>query len=1137
MARAFVPELCDEGASSDCTVLDNRYTKSAYFNPMYYNPAVTYPPPRNNLGVELATTFKKAYRNGFDPGGKLGTVDLSTNYRPTAYVALAGNNSSEGFMNHFSAGSVSDVKCSSSKVCSVGNSAGTQSCKKDEDCLSKGVPAYYYVFNSSNKDCTKTVGDQAKDNDCYTLTLVGAAEQQNFANWFSFARTRNFATQTAASVAFSSLDPSVRVSWQALNTCNGGGATNLVTSNCAGWKQTGGTSNAIKPFTSTHKSNFYSWLFQIPTSSGTPLLDAMSRAGNYYSTSGDGSPYDTDFGAAAKAGDKELTCRRNYHVMMTDGIWNSSVSKPGNIDNSRFELPDKKPYEPRSPYRDETKDSLSDVAFKYWSTDLRKDLSDDLLGVFRDTSDTTDIQYWNSRNDPATWQHMVNFNIGLGLTSFLSSAKLKWTGDMYGGSYQELVSGTQAWPTAFSSQNNAGNVADLWHAAINSRGQFFSADDPASLTVAFRAALTAITGDTGSAAALSANSTSLQPGSTLVYQARFNKDWSGALIALPIKQDGTVDKEKWDSSKLIPAPNRRNIFTHNGKAGAIFSTCEDLSVSQRDALNKNAGGVTDNKCDARLQWLRGDDSQEIRKPNGIFRNRLTSVMGDIINSDPAYVRDVDYNYSALPSGIPEQSGYAKFLADNAKRTPMVYVGANDGKMYGIRGDVDQPDSGKEIFSYIPGGVYSNLSYLTDPSYSHRYYVDGGITVGDAYLGGAWKTVLLGGLNGGGKTIYALDITNPDAFDASKVLWEFDVDDDAELGLTYSRPQIGILESGQWVAVFGNGYNSSGGGAHLYVVDLYTGKLLKRITAEDGSGDDNNGLSTPFLYDADKNHLIDSAYAGDLRGNLWKFDLSKESGNLAYGSPLFKAVLDSQEQPITAQPQVTAHPSGGNLVLFGTGRYLTNGDITNDSIQSFYGIWDNGAVVTRRELKQQKFDVQTEKDGRSVRSVKNESVNWGGSERGWYLDLIDANGSKHGERVVNTSLVKLGRVIFGSIIPSTDECKPGGTSWLIELKLATGGGFNNSILDLNNDGLFDEGDGIKDTDGNDRAVNAVSNDNLGISNIPVWIEGKDAGYKIRTGTTGNFGTESNCLQENEELCKKPPPAPSSGVTRRSWIQIR
>ncbi len=485
----------------------------------------------------------------------------------------------------------------------------------------------------------------------------------------------------------------------------------------------------------------------------------------------------------------------------------------------------------------------------------------------------------------------------------------------------------------------------------------------------------------------------------------------------------------------------------------------------------------------------------------------------------------------LPTSILGQSSYGAYVTSNASRTAKVYVGANDGKLYGFNAL-----TGVEEFSYVPAGVYQNLTHLTDPLYTHRFYVDGGITVGDAYLGGTWRTVLVAGLNAGGNSIYALDVTDAEAFDQNDVLWEYT---DLDMGMTFSQPQIGILESGDWVAVFGNGYNSLNGGSYLYVVRLSDGALLQKVQASDAPGDDGNGLSTPYLHDADGDRLIDTVYAGDLQGNMWKFDLAGLPGTYSVafsGAPLYRARnASNQVQAITAQPKVGGHPLGGYIVAFGTGRYLTPGDPLDLTVQTFYGIRDNGAAVTttnRSELQRQTLDLQVTAFGREVRSVTGATPDWA-TMKGWYLDLLDppippsTAGTPVGERVVSTPIVKFDRVIFVSVVPSTDPCVPGGTSWLMELNLLTGGSFPSSILDLNNDGTFDDLDRA-----GGEIVSGVRTAGLGISKTPVWLqcESGNCAFKIMTGTSGGFVSEKNSTPN-------PPPPPAGSVKRRSWIQIR
>ena len=1011
--------------------------------------------------------------------------------------------------------------------------------------------AYYHLYYTDKQGAPMPSGcnDSIENNACYLLIEVGsnsdiasgnsAVQKQNFANWFSFYRTRAIATMSAAMNAVTSLDTNqVRLGWQTLNDCTSFGTTCIGTDNV-------NRENRIRSLdalktnstTVTHRSDFYNWLQRMEVNGGTPLRSAMKRAGDYLTTSGINSPYAQEPYTTLGT---ELSCRKNFHIMFTDGYWNGDGSiTVGDTDSSAQSLPDGNDYPPHFPYRNATtaapsgysySNSLADIAFAYWYTDLRGVLENNVAPYIIDRSGTSETQYWNPKNDPATWQHMVNFTISLGLGN--SMIDPEWGGNTYAGDYSALSAGTKTWPPIVPSPSLSEapeeHVYDLWHAAINSRGQFFSADNPTAISNAFQSVFDSILSATPSAAALAANSTSIQSG-TLVYQARFDSsDWHGQLLAYSVLANGNIGNEQWDASTRIPGYAARNIYTWNGSTGKSFTNCNSsLSTSQKAALDRDGYGITDNKCTDRLDWLRGNPIKEQRN-GGIFRNRTGTVLGDIINSDPAYVKDEDHGYASGPSALTEKSTYAAFIAAKTLRAPMVYVGANDGMLHAIRADIGHTDSGKELFAYIPAAVYDKLSQLSEPAYSHTYYVDGPPSAGDAYIGGTWKTVLVGGLGGGGKSIYALDITNPDSFSASNVLWEYE--DAVGLGFTYSQPQIARLNNGDWAAIFGNGYNSTSDKAFLYIINLQTGALIKKIAAGSAMG---NGLSTPTLYDSNGDKIIDTVYAGDLLGNMWKFDLSATTtgswgvGN--GGTPAFIATNQSgQVQPITSQPAVmpltTGIPSGGVMLYFGTGRYLTSTDPNNTDVQSFYGVWDNGAgIVSRNQLQMQSIVDETNEFGFDIRETSSNTVDWT-SQRGWYMDLVvpsvTASGPG-GERVISRPLVRYDRVIFVTIIPTTDPCIPGGFSWIMELDLLTGGRTQLSAFDFNNDGLYNDMDKL--ASGNNG--NGVKS-NVGITKTPTWLENSETAIKELSGTSGNIMSLKN---------RKPV---SMGAIRRIfWQQIQ
>ena len=1116
MSRAFTPDVCGN-PNGICTDdpdsdLDPRYLKSSHYNPIYYNPAVTYTAPVDASGADLTTTFANAWVDGYAhtlPNIAPDSFNLGSNYRPSAGLFLHSATKSHEFMNHYG----SDVRCSQvsgTDPCQYNSTAGTGTntwvnmespivdCNTDNQCQSRPMPAYYYVFDESNSGCTGTAAQKKVDNDCYDIKMVGASEQQNFANWYSFYRTRNLATIASASLAFAEFDASTRVAWQALNTCNV-----LPTTSCSGWEATN-VSNSVKPFTGTHKQDFYTWLFRLNTNTSTPLRVATKRVGAYYSTTGENSPYDDDLTASGTvtAGAGQLSCRKNFHILMTDGIWNDSTT----ISSDDAAL--------SAPYKGSEANTLADVAYHYWKTDLTS-LSNNLLPYIVE-SGTEPGQTNNPKNDPATWQHMVNFTVGLGLTPFLTDVGLTYgdtdpaTPDTYTGSYTAIAAGSTNWPSITS---DGGKVADLWHAAINSRGQFFSADTPDSLVTAFKAVKNAIEEATPSAAALAANSTSIQTGA-LVYQATFNsKDWSGDLSAYSVGFGGVVSPTAvWNAAAKLPVAASRTIYTFDGSGGVSFNWGA-LSAAQQAYLNTDATGTPDTNGSDRLDWLRGVQSKE-EKNGGTFRNR-TSVLGDIINSDPAFVNADDFGYKDMVA--TEAATYETYVAGKASRPPAVFVGANDGMLHAFQADANDTQSGVELFAYVPNGVYPNLSKLTDPSYTHKYYVDGGPTVGDAYLSTGWATVLVGGLGGGGNSVYALNVGNVASPPTGIVMWEFT---DTDLGLTYSKPQIARLNNGQWVAIFGNGYNSASERAYLYVVNLETGAQIAKIAAGSATS---NGLSTPALYDSNNDMIMDYAYAGDLQGNLWKFDLTTLSDQT---TPLFVARnVSDQAQSITAQPVLGGHPNGGLLVYFGTGQYLQSADVLSTKVQTFYGIWDKGVSILttdRSELQPQTISASTTEFGEELRETSANTVDWG-TKFGWYMDLDQP--AQVGERVVTQALLRYGRVIFLTVIPSSDTCDAGGVSWLMELDAVTGGKTTDSSFDFNGDGAFDSGDYLASG-----GVASGIKTKVGITKPPAWFTGPDGkDYKVMTGTTGGIQSLGN---------KGSSGGGGAGTLRRIyWLQIQ
>ena len=1055
------------GSSYDNNVvgfdLNNRYTaklRSSHVNRIYYDPTVRYLPWSNSDGSLMAD----------------------------ANVACAPHNPLRT-----AAGCRKLAENDTQNVTWLKDNGGTASTSRTF------YPAVYFQYKegeldpnlASSYDQVEIKPENAPFNggenrtDCADSSACTYAEEiQNFANWYTYYRSRILLARAGVGRAFAAQGSNMRVAFGAINEGSSmidGKSTEILLA-------------GVRQFSGVGRNDFFDKLYQhaIPAQ-GTPLRTAMDGVGKYLMRDDDKGPWSDTPG---QSGGSQPVCRQNYHILMTDGYWSDSYSGVGNSDNSNGNVitnhfPNAAPatyqYKPELPYKDGNSNTLADVAMHYWKTDLRPDL---------------DNKVPTNARDPAFWQHMVNFTVGLGVEDTLD----------------DLLPGSAGGPTAWENptDKDAYKIDDLRHAAVNSRGEFFSAQDPATFAAGLTNALTNITARVSSAAAVTANTSRLNTGAQ-IYQAKFNSaDWSGQLLAFNLESDASLGELQWEASQQLPAPVSRKIFTHNGAEGLEFTATNFslLSAGQQDALNKNINGVMDSEGLKRLSWLRGEKNDESAN-GGILRNRNSGVLGDIINSDLLFVRALDFGYEKLPDGVAGKSTYRTYTRSSNNRIPTVYAGVNDGMLHAF-----SAETGEELFAYIPSTIYSNLSKLTNPGYAHRYYVDGNAYAGDAYIGSAWKTILLGTLGSGGKSVFALDITDPANFSATDVQWELT---DTDLGFVHGQAKIARLNDGSWAAIIGNGYNSTSDKAYLLIVDLQTGALIKKIPTNNTT---NNGLSTPALVDTNDDKIIDVVYAGDLQGNVWKFDLSQTDSaqwGVAYksgstGLPLFTARNGSnQVQPITSPLEIGYHLEGsvrkaGYMIFFGTGQFIASGDATDKKVQSLYGIWDNGSPITatnRSVLQQQTILTETTVPP-FERTVSNNTVDWT-AKRGWYIDLTQTGG-KPAERSVVMPMLNFGRIIFTTLIPSV-PCEVDERNWLMLLN-AENGGMSPDIrqFDTNHDGKLDNGD---------RVIAGVSSD--GIRSDSVAINDDSLTHLIAGTTTG-------AIEDVTIRNMTPPP-------RRSWKQIQ
>jgi hypothetical protein len=646
--------------------------------------------------------------------------------------------------------------------------------------------------------------------------------------------------------------------------------------------------------------------------------------------------------------------------------------------------------------------------------------------------------------DSADHQHLVTYTLSFGVE-----------GSVDQDAYPDCPLGAcpSPWPTPVANQLTT--VDDLYHAAVNGRGKYVNASTPQEMVDAMNALKQDIESRLGSSAALATSSIQRQVG-TMIYQGTYNTaGWFGEVNAMEIDvETGAVSEPVWQASQHVPEWDTRKIFSYDGSSGIVFEF-NNISDAQ-EALLANRGYEPAHVVD----FIRGDTSRNASY-GGPFRVR-TQPIGDFIHSAPTYYKG------------------------------MIYIGSNDGMLHAI-----DASNGHEVFCYVPALVYDHLSDLAVPGYSHRYYVDGTAAVGDVN----GSDILVCGLGKGGKGYFALDVSDPQNMAADKVLWEFPSTTDNDMGYAFSQAIIANTEAAGKVVIFGNGYDSTDQKAVLYIVNPLTGELIKKIdTLTSGC----NGIATPKVVDMEGDGYADYAFAGDLLGNMWKFDLrgpSTADWKVYYQAGSVPQPLisvrngDGDIQSITVAPEVMfdcadspfARSGKGLMVIFGTGKYLNSSDFSDTSTQSFYGIWDWGDIWEARsgyETAQTKY-LGTLNESRQVSNVSGKSlqeqvvisdssgwvtlsantVDWfdpldtsgdPGAHMGWFFDLPGV-----GERGIREPMLRMGVAVLISIIPSESPCEAGGSSILYMVSACTGGRTAKPQFDLNNDDDFGDEDLIND----------------------------------------------------------------------------
>ncbi len=1000
--------------------------KASQCNGMYYNPAITYQPPVNADGTSFPNAnFGAALPDGF----KAAAGQSAVNLRNSVYYTYS----------------------------------GTQ-------------PPLSYTYSANGNvitgttfytECNSSEGTKPSIFTKHTVTST-SPESTNFANWYTYYRTRVLAMKTSAGLAFKTINDNYRVGY--------------TTPSYPGTDSNNNSFLKIDDFTflstgAGQKNTWYDKLYKAGASGGTPLRAALSKVGRMYAgklLTGKNDPV-------------QYSCQQNFAILATDGYWNGDdgyqmdgTTAVGNQDGGNTLRP--------MLDANGSKDSLADVAMYYYKTDLRASgAKGAITGV--------DVGKDNVRGDDNKQQHMTTFTLGLGLQGTLNSDNY-----LSGGSadYNAIVAGTKNWPVP--SADDPTTIDDLWHAAVNGHGTYFSAKDPTTLVAGLTKALAGI--DVKDAAGAGGTASNLSPvvGDNLLFTGSYRTGvWDGDLQALTIdpntlavsttplwKAQTALDKKvsaKEDTREIYvfdsTAVGNLKSFTWDALndteetyfkdacAKNLLSQCTDLTDAQKNIVN--AGETL-------VGFLRGrngnEDQSGIDDADRLYRDR-EHVLGDIVGSQPAYVKQPPFNYI--------DDNYSLFKAKKATRDGMVYVGANDGMLHAF-----DSATGIEKWAYIPPMVLPNLYKLADKHYAtkHQFFVDGSPVIGDicpkapaTCAENEWKTILVGGLNAGGKGYYALDITNPIA---PKALWNFIIAKDGEkdnMGLSFGNPIITKRRNGMWVVALTSGYNNidGDGKGHLYLLKASTGDVQLELKTTAGDIDTPSGLAKIAGWvDSVSDNTSERYYGGDLLGNVWRFDTEDvvlPAGREALLLAELGNVSPVGVQPITTKPLLSEIVTGNAsyaIVTVGTGRYLGESDRTNVDQQSIYALKDDlssrglGKVRASSDIVEQVLINNA--DGKS-RTTSGNAVNWN-TKSGWYMDLNPGNTSP-GERI-NVDMRQLdNNLFFAGNVPDNNACSAGGSSWLYTVDYRSGQYVQNSAN--NNAGQYDP-------DAMSAGITPVSNEN-------------------------------------------------------------
>ena len=1028
----FAPDetgISTMSADRGSTDWPQRFMRSPDANPIYYNPEIRYRPWLKADGTRYPdASIAAAVTDPLAPGAK--TVNLQDTRNDVQARWCAG----------------------APMVCSLVTSGRAYAPglyyrlrRESGNYLDPRLSGNYDEFDANSPS---GLPRSLARSDCAVAICTQAEEQQNFANWFVYYRTRQLLAKAVLGEVMAQLPNQVRVGYGRLGQPRG---------DVDGIGKFGMIVSGVRDFSQARREDFVSWLYGLNATAATPLREAVQEVGTYFSSSDSRGPWGETPGTASST--SQLACRRAYHLLVTDGEWTLPpdidgmlerlrdsfvrLMDAGNVDGEGPYVPLPSSdwhYTPAWPYRDDWGDQLADFALYFWAKDLRPDLPDKVKPI---------------AGNEATWQSVSNFIVGLGVIGKLDPAT----------DLPALQAGTKTW--------SRDKIDDLWHAALNSRGQYFSASNSAALRAALRQTLASMAPSGSIQGGVAAGS--IEGADFVKYLPTFRpSDWSGDLQALSIDATGRVGTQRWRAEAALPPWQERRLFIWDDgqtSPGAVRFEWSFLSQPLRDAMGLQANA-------ALIDFIRGSRTLE---EDGGWRVR-GGLLGDFINGTPLIAAAAeDPSLRRLPTiGIT----YGSYLRDTkASRPRVVYIGGNAGMLHAFRdkaGDDGAP-AGREIFGYLPRAVAGQLNDLRNLDYNqgperHLYYVDGPLREVDVHVsppgGGSatWRNYLLGSTGAGPAAVFAIDITDPLALGASSPRWELRGEVDSRLGHVLAPLAAGMLPNGKWVALFGNGYGSGAERAHLFVVELEGGVVHTLELPDVGA---TNGLGGVALV-KDGTGKVTSVYAGDLTGRLWRLDFSEQAPSYFVvglaGQPLFKT---ESGQPILQAPVVQPRGSG-RLLMFGTGRLVTSGDLADTTVQALYMVEDRVGEGLPRPLVPSQLaerslisvDVSGASASTAFYTVSGDEIDWT-RQRGWRLSLTGAALPK-GLRMLQpiqplSSQGDLMLIAAEAPAKVADPCTDSAAGSGINLLLPLFSGLpppKRPLLDTNSDGIVDTRDDLR-----------------------------------------------------------------------------